>query len=159
MTRLLFGVGAMALALCTLSSVASAQTIPTARIFRDSGGSIQSANGMFCVPAVDGSGCPSSIAPAPLGSTSTTTSGTVTTANTYQSILAADSARKGCLVQNTSTATELLFIGAPGSATAANSFTLAAGGTFSCASGPIIVTDQLSVTSGTTGSPFVVAKQ
>lgn len=156
MNRPLFGVGAMALAFCASAPVAAQVR---AKVYLDPSGHPQAATGTFCVPAVDGSGCPSSIAPAPLGAASTTTSGTITTANTYQSILAADSARKGCLVQNTSTATELLFIGAPGSATAANSFTLAAGGTFSCASGSIVVTDQLSMTSSTAGSTFVAVKQ
>jgi hypothetical protein len=93
-------------------------------------------------------------------STSTTTSGSVTTANAYQSALAASSTRNGCLIQNTSVNTLLVFLGAPGSATSGTSFQIAAGGTFSCRSpGGLVATDQISVTSSVQGSTFVVAAQ
>lgn len=97
---------------------------------------------------------------APIRSTSTTTSGTVATANTYQSALAANATRKGCGIYNTSANVELVFLGAPGSATSAMSIPIPAGGSFSCGSFQgLVVTDQISITSATATSSFVVVTQ
>lgn len=93
--------------------------------------------------------------------TSTSTGVTITTALTFQSVLASNSSRKGCLVQNKSTDVEELFIGANGSATVAASLDLQPGQTFSCAaSGGKVVTDNLSMTSKTlNGATAVVVSQ
>jgi hypothetical protein len=92
--------------------------------------------------------------------TSTSAGGSITTANTYQSVLAANTSRKGCLVSNTSANVELVYLGAPGSATSAASTPVQSGGSFSCASaGGLVVSDQISMTSSTAGSTFVVVSQ
>lgn len=97
----------------------------------------------------------SSIAPA--GSTSTDASGTVTLGGTYQTVLAASSARKGCLIQNPTTATEVLNIKV---GTMASPFTIPAGGSFSCSSpGGLVVTDLITLTAATTSHAFAAVSQ
>lgn len=96
----------------------------------------------------------------PQRATSTTTNGSVAVANTYQSALAANANRKGCAIYNNSANAELIFLGAPGSATAANSIPLPAGGSFNCGSFQgIVITDQISITSATVSSTYVVVSQ
>lgn len=96
----------------------------------------------------------------PQRATSTTTSGSVTAANVYQSALAANANRKGCAIYNNSANAELIFLGAPGSATTATSIPLPAGGSFNCGSFQgIVLTDQISITSATAASTFVVVSQ
>ncbi|WP_293875547.1 hypothetical protein [Sphingomonas sp. UBA978] len=96
----------------------------------------------------------------PQRATSTTTNGSVATANTFQSALAANATRKGCAIYNNSANAELIFLGAPGSATAANAIPLPAGGAFNCGSFQgIVLTDQISITSATVASTFVVVSQ
>jgi hypothetical protein len=91
---------------------------------------------------------------------STVTNGSVATANTFQSALAASSTRNGCLLQNTSANTLLVFLGSAGSATSANSLQIGAGGTLNCRNpGGLIVTDEISVTSTVQGTTFVLAVQ
>ena len=85
---------------------------------------------------------------------STSTAGTVTAANTFQTALSSNLSRKGCLIVNTGTATLLVAFGnAPTPATA---IPLAAGQTASCNAGIIVVTDRVSVTSPTAGNAFLV---
>lgn len=97
----------------------------------------------------------------PVGRTSMNSSGTVATANTFQTVLAANTGRGGCLIQNPTTAIEVLYVnfGAVGSATTGNSFTLAAGAGISCSSGGIVLTDAVNVTAGTAGHAFVALQQ
>ncbi len=96
----------------------------------------------------------------PQRATSTTTNGSVATANTFQSALASNATRKGCAIYNNSANAELIFLGAPGSATSANSIPLPAGGSFNCGSFQgIVLTDQISITSATAASTFVVVSQ
>lgn len=102
---------------------------------------------------VDSSG---SVQPAPAGATSTDASGTVTLGGTYQTAIAASSIRKGCLIQNPTTATEVLSVKV---GTMAAPFTILAGGTFSCASGSIVVTDAITITAPTTGHAFSAVYQ
>lgn len=106
------------------------------------------------------------ISVSPVGATSTVTNSTITTGNTYQSALASNTSRKGCLITNKSTNTELIFIGAPGSAATATSLILAAGtastdgGSFSCGlSQGVVITDQISITSATSTSAYNVISQ
>lgn len=129
------------------------------------------AGGLLRVPLVDASGnlsfnCASGCAggggsaPAPLTAASTTAAGTVTTGGTYQSALAASTTRKGCLLIDTGTAPLAVFLGAPGSATAATSIPIAAGGSLNCATaGGIVLSDQISLTSATTGAAYLVISQ
>jgi hypothetical protein len=94
------------------------------------------------------------------------TNSTVAVANTYQSALAASATRKGCLITNKGLATLLVFVGPPGSATAANSVILAAGtatadgGSFSCnLVNGVVLTDAISVTSATISDSYNVMSQ
>lgn len=90
---------------------------------------------------------------------STVTSGAIAVTNTFQSVLAQSSLRKGCLVQNTSAAVMYLYLGTTANATLTNSFQLAAGASFNCTVGGITVGDQISLTGTATTSTFVVARQ
>jgi hypothetical protein len=98
--------------------------------------------------------------------TTTVTNSTVATANTFQTALAANSARKGCRITNKGTATLLVYVGSTGSATAAKSVILAAGtatadgGSLDCGgSQGIVITDDISVTSATVGQAYNVMSQ
>lgn len=92
--------------------------------------------------------------------TSSPVGGSVAVAGTYQSVLASNTARKGCLIQNTSAAPLKLFLGAPGGATDAASLQLAAGASFSCAApGGMVITDQISLTAATASATFVTVSQ
>ena len=88
---------------------------------------------------------------------STDVSGTVTLGNTYQVVIAASNTRKGCLIQNPTTASEDLKVKV---GNMASPFTIAAGNTFSCG-GPsgLVVVDDISVTAATTSHAFVGVKQ
>ncbi len=90
-----------------------------------------------------------------LKATSTLSNGSVATGGTFQTALAANSARDGCLIQNTGSAALYVFLGATGAAEA-QSFQIAAGATFSCSQGQSVLTDEVQVTSGTAGETFVV---
>jgi hypothetical protein len=81
----------------------------------------------------------------PNGNTSTETGGTLGAAGTFSSVAAANSNRRGCLLQNTSGDTEFVFFGATGSATTANSFQLGSLQSLNCASGGIVATDNIAV--------------
>lgn len=96
----------------------------------------------------------------PQRANSVTTNGSVTAANTFQSALPANANRKGCAIYNNSANAEAIYLGAPGSASAANAIPLPAGGAFNCGSFQgIVLTDQVSITSATAGSTFVVVSQ
>jgi hypothetical protein len=86
----------------------------------------------------------------------TQTAGTVTLGGTFQTALAANGNRKGCLVQNTSSRTLLVYVGTLGDATTLNAAQVAPGGVFACGSGPIVATQAVNVTTTTTSDPFVV---
>lgn len=108
----------------------------------------------------DGSGNQEPVtATAALGATSINTGGSITTGGTFQSVLAANANRNGCQIQNTSANVEYVFFGANASATEATSLQLAAGASITCASGGIVRTDNVSMTSGTAASTFVVNAQ
>lgn len=97
---------------------------------------------------------------APAGATSAQTGSTVATHLTFQSALAASSARKGCLITNTSSDKEWVFFGATGSATTSNSLPLVAGQSLSCNTGAIVLTDNVAITSNVTdGAAFVAISQ
>lgn len=89
--------------------------------------------------------------------TATQTAGTVTVGGTFQTILAANTGRKGCLIQNTSTHTMSIYVGTLADATAAKSIQVAAsGGSFACNLGPIVLTGDVNATTSTNGDAFVV---
>lgn len=102
------------------------------------------------------------------GATSTLAGGTVTTHNVFQQALAANAARKGCLIQNQSTDVEYVFFGATGSATETTSFALgpasvtgSAGGSVSCNFPGVVLTDNIAITSKTAdgSATYVVSAQ
>jgi hypothetical protein len=92
----------------------------------------------------------------PNGVTTTPTGYTVTTANTFQSVLAASATRKGCLLQNTNAGggdVEYVFFGSNASATKGASIQVAPGGAVNCATGSgQVLTDNVSVTSVASGT-------
>ena len=86
--------------------------------------------------------------------TTTNASGTIATGGVFQSILASNAARVGCLVQNPTTATEPLYVffGLNASATTAKSISLAAGASVNCAVGGLgVATDNVSATATNSG--------
>jgi len=97
-----------------------------------------------------------------VATTATNASSTITTGGAFQSALASNGARKGCLIQNPISATETLYVyfGATGSATTANSITLGPGAAVSCAVGGLgVATDNVAVEAATTGHAFVEMSQ
>lgn len=119
----------------------------------------QDTTGTLCAPG-GGSGSPVTVTPVAL--TTTNGSGTIATGGTFQSILASSATRKGCLIENPTTATEPLYVffGANGSATTSNSISLSPGGTVSCAVGGIgVATDNVSATATTTAHSYVEMSQ
>ena len=91
---------------------------------------------------------------------STQTGGSITTHLTFQSVAASNTARKGCLLVNTSSDTELVYFGTTGSATSSNTIPVVAGGNISCWTGNIVLTDNIAVTSLTTdGATYVLVIQ
>lgn len=105
---------------------------------------------------------PLPVAAAPLGAASTNGSTTITTGNTFQTLLASNAGRKNCLVQNPADATETLYVNvsdAVGSATKARSYQVAPGGTFACAGSGTVTTSIINVTAATSGHAFVETDQ
>ncbi len=99
---------------------------------------------------------------APLTTASNNNSGSITTGGTFQTLLASNSSRKGCLIQNPTTASEPLYVSvgiATGSATLAKAFSLAPGASFRCANGGLVVTDNIAVTAPTTAHAFAEVDQ
>lgn len=82
--------------------------------------------------------------------TSTEAALTMTTAGTFQSVLAANLARHGCTIQNTSADTEYVYFGANASATTANALQLPPGAAITCSSNGVVLTDNVSMTSKVT---------
>lgn len=90
----------------------------------------------------------------------TDASATVATGGTFQTVFAANAGRHDCVIENPTTATEALYVHADaGSATTANSFSLAAGGVFNCAAYGIVTPDIVQVTAVTTAHAFVAKSQ
>jgi len=103
--------------------------------------------------------CPLPIAPWGVLSASTThSSGNVATSNAFQTALSGSTARLGCMISNTSTATEYIDVGSSPSMSTA--VALPAGAKFNCgAQAGVVINDQLNITSATAGSTYVVWAQ
>ena len=89
-------------------------------------------------------------------------SGTIATGGTFQSVMAADLNRTGCIIQNTSQRTMYVYFGATASATTGNSFQVPAGGSIYCGAGgngTLALTDNVAITTTTTSDTFVFAFQ
>lgn len=92
--------------------------------------------------------------------TSFSVSGTITTGNTFQTLMAADPNRTGCIIQNTGTHTMYVYFGATANATTSNSLQVVAGGSIYCsASGVLGLTDNVAITTSTSTDPFVAFYQ
>jgi hypothetical protein len=86
----------------------------------------------------------------------------VTLGNTFQTILAQNKARRSCLLQNPTTATEPLYVyfGVLGSATIAKSFSLAPGMSINCSSpGGAVESRAVNVTAATNAHAFTFVYQ
>lgn len=94
----------------------------------------------------------------PLTTTTTAVGGSITTGNAFQSVLAANSNRHGCMLQNTSAHTLYVFAGANTDATTAKSMQISPGNFFYCpsASGGTVIGDNISVTTSTAGDTYVM---
>lgn len=87
---------------------------------------------------------------------STDISGTVTAGGTYQTVLASNGMRKGCLIENPTTATEVISVKV---GTMATPFTVSAGGVFLCQGTGVTVTDTITLTAATTGHAWAGTAQ
>jgi hypothetical protein len=106
------------------------------------------------------SGNPLPLALSTLGATSTPNGSAVTTHRTFQTALASNPSRKGGILVNTSADKMYVYFGTTGSATVTNSIPLLAGQSISFASGPIVLTDNVAITSDTVdGATYVLVSQ
>lgn len=93
----------------------------------------------------------------PLVTTTTASSGTITTGDAFQSVLAASSSRRGCILQNTSSHTMYVFAGPNANATTGKSLQLAPGAIFYCPTySGTVGGDNISVTTSTAGDTYVI---
>jgi hypothetical protein len=83
--------------------------------------------------------------------------GTVTTANTFQSVMVREPRRIGGLIYNSGAANLLVFIGPIANATTGGALPLIPGATLNLATllPGVVITDQVSVTSATAGNAFM----
>lgn len=99
---------------------------------------------------------PVTVSPAAAVPSGTSLNPTVTLGGTYQTVLTASTARKGCTIQNPTTATEVLNVRVASVAV----FTLPIGATFNCGMlGGGTVSDLIEVTAATTAHAFSVTAQ
>jgi len=94
----------------------------------------------------------------PNGATTTVTTA-APTALTFGSLLAANSARKSCTIQNTGLTLSYIRPSTSGGATTGNSYQISAGGTFSCVSGNTVLTDAVTGTCASGTCAFVISEQ
>lgn len=116
-------------------------------------------NGNSC--SAGGGGTPSAPSTVtPTNALSSDASSTVTAGGSYQTALAQNLTRKNCTIQNNYLAVlEPLFVSIASSPTAANSYILNYGDTFSCTSGVVVMGDAIKVSAATTGHTFVETSQ
>lgn len=92
--------------------------------------------------------------PAPRTSLNGNFSGTVTAANVFQMVLAKSDKRAGCDIQNNGTTTLWVSEGkTAATSTEATSYEVAAGGSFFCERGQVVLTGEIDVT-GAAGQAF-----
>jgi hypothetical protein len=92
----------------------------------------------------------------PLGVTSTDASGTIVSAGAYQTAINASGTRKGCNIQNPTTATEVLNVKF---GTMAQPYTLLAGMSIGCNQGGIVLQDAVTVMGATLGHAYAATIQ
>ena len=94
---------------------------------------------------------------APVGAPSNPTNGTITATNVFQTLLASNPSRKGCIFQNQGS--HVMYISLSGTPTIANSLQLQSGDKFYCTGrSNVTITDTLSIT-GTINDAFAGAWQ
>lgn len=86
-------------------------------------------------------------------------SGTITAGNAFQQILAPNLGRAGCLIQDTSSHTMYVYLGAAASATTGASFQLASGQSMNCAVSGSVIANAISITTSTTGDTWVASEE
>jgi hypothetical protein len=95
----------------------------------------------------------------PFGTTTAQTLITIATGGTFQTAAAANSSRKGCLIQNISSHTLYVFFGV-GTPSTSNSLQVAPSGTVSCSNqAGIVATDLIRVTTSTTNDTAILTLQ
>lgn len=118
----------------------------------------QDVNGRACGPIGGTPGNPTTVAPT--NALSSDASAAVTTGGTYQTALVQNLTRKNCTIQNNDASkAEPLFVSTATSPTAANSYVLNYGDTYSCTQGNIVQGDAIKVSAATTGHTFVETSQ
>lgn len=101
----------------------------------------------------------------PVGVATTNASGSIASSTVFQQVLASNTLRRNCVIQNTGIHTMWVFFGSIASATQATSFPLysagvagAPGGFVQCAASGVVATDQVSIT-GTAADTFTATSQ
>lgn len=97
----------------------------------------------------------------PTQGASTEAAGTTSaTPSAFTQVLPTNGNRLMCVVQNTATVPERVFLGATGSATSLAAVVVQAGGSFSCSDpGGTVATDAVQINSDTASQPFVVVSR
>lgn len=97
----------------------------------------------------------------PSTAASTDASSTVTVGGTFQTVFALSTTRKGCFIENPTTATEALYVavGTSPAAATTNAASLGPGSSFTCANGNIVISDLIAVTATTNGHAFIAKSQ
>jgi len=89
---------------------------------------------------------------APIGASSTPVNGTIAVTNTFQTLIAQNSSRKGCTFQNQGT--HAMYVSISATPTLANSLQWPPGGTLYCSGASnIVITDGIQIT-GTSGDAY-----
>ena len=148
-----------------VSTVVYTSATNTAQYCLGAGDTIQASTGSgasgVALRMTGAGSCPgTAIYTTPTAYPTTDSSGTVTAGGSFQTVLALNTSRHGCLIQNPTTATEVLYVyygsGTPATTTAVS---LAAGASFSCAAGGIVPSDLVAVEAATTGHAFIAKSQ
>ena len=85
----------------------------------------------------------------PQGVNGTIVSGSIATTNTFQNLWAASDltpGRRGCIVSNLGASTMYLYLGAIANATTPKSIPIAAGTSFSCNQGAVVILNEVNIT-------------
>lgn len=133
------------------------QVTPSAVAQVPSGFLLRSAH--FCSSGTGTIWVPCSPSSATSAASRTTAAGSITSANAAKSAPSANGTRASCADFNPSSAPLSRFLDATGSARRAATVPIPARGSYRCAAGRIVASDQLSIIGGTTGQTFVVVSQ
>lgn len=93
-----------------------------------------------------------------LASTNTQAGSTIAVTNTFQTAIAANATRTGCLVQNQSSRTQYVYFGTVAAASLAASWQVPAGGSISCNAPGVVISTAVAIT-GTATDAYVAGEQ